>query len=279
MSNTELHDLLEKARGERSWRQYAMDANISPSAFTRFEKEGKAPGMKILQKITSEKAVPRGGVTYEDLMVAAGYQDRPQDQFPFMDSILPDIQIELGDNLQQVDRAQQRAAARAEKYKRELVEKQMSGTLFRIFAEKGWRTSLVMDPNYPESLICKLQLKVEGKPVDRWFIGFRPISPKFKEQIDENGNVTRRSYVKGTVRDFMFPYLFEKTQPGFKYSFVVNDREAFDTALRYKDALAFRGDLSVILLSEDMADVLDEVYLSNYQIGNHENEFFITGND
>lgn len=70
----QLAKLVLKAKGEnRSIRQYAEDANISPSIISRILSESYKPGIKVLQRLTSEAAKPQGNVSLKDLTIAAGY--------------------------------------------------------------------------------------------------------------------------------------------------------------------------------------------------------------
>ncbi len=60
-----------------------------------------------------------------------------------------------------------------------------------------------------------------------------------------------------------------------KFSLVTNDASSFAYFKSYEHALAFRGDLSVILVDIEVREILSEVYLSNYFLNEYDDEFYI----
>ena len=68
-----LYALILLAKGDkRSLRQYAKDAGVSHSIFTKIKREEFKPGVHTLLHFVSEKANPQNGVTIFDFMDAAG---------------------------------------------------------------------------------------------------------------------------------------------------------------------------------------------------------------
>ncbi len=67
--------LLSKARGSRSRNKYAEECGISSAHISRLlrEKIDTPPSPETIQKFSS---VAHNGITYEDLMIAAGYIER-----------------------------------------------------------------------------------------------------------------------------------------------------------------------------------------------------------
>ncbi len=67
--------LLEKARGERTTKQFANDCGISYVQLHKLELCGQenAPGIKLMTKISNNSA---GSIDLEDFMLAAGYTDK-----------------------------------------------------------------------------------------------------------------------------------------------------------------------------------------------------------
>ena len=66
-----LANLIDKARGERSLRQYASDAGLNHNVLFRIRNGSYNPGLTVLQKLAN--ADPQNGVTLEDFMHAAGF--------------------------------------------------------------------------------------------------------------------------------------------------------------------------------------------------------------
>lgn len=67
-----LINLLHKALGDRSWNQYAMNAGVDSGHLSRIKNGNfnKPPKPEFLQKLALKA---HNGVTYEELMEAAGY--------------------------------------------------------------------------------------------------------------------------------------------------------------------------------------------------------------
>ncbi len=63
--------LLEVAKGERSWRRFALDADISYVQMRKLAlmQQENAPRLKLIKKIA---AVADGGITAEDLLFCTG---------------------------------------------------------------------------------------------------------------------------------------------------------------------------------------------------------------
>lgn len=102
-----LIQLIQLAKGDRSIRTYAEMSGISASNISRIlnGKLAKTPSKEMLERLTSADAKPQNGVTLEDLLLEAGYQDRP------LSSIQadPDLMIEPGQQTIIEKRADQNA--------------------------------------------------------------------------------------------------------------------------------------------------------------------------
>lgn len=75
IDNTKFIELLNAAKGERTQNQFALHCGIGSSTITRFIKGERKPTPAVLKKIASKAY---NGVTYEELMQAAGYLDEVQ---------------------------------------------------------------------------------------------------------------------------------------------------------------------------------------------------------
>ena len=72
--------LIEKAKGDRSSKQFAADCGISYVQLHKLELQAQpgAPGMKLITKLAANSA---GGIELEDYLLAAGKTQKP-DQAP-----------------------------------------------------------------------------------------------------------------------------------------------------------------------------------------------------
>ncbi len=73
--------LLEKAKGDRSWRQFAMDCDISYIQMRKLalEQQENSPRKKLMTKIAQNAA---GGITLEDLMFCSGVGEENEEKKP-----------------------------------------------------------------------------------------------------------------------------------------------------------------------------------------------------
>lgn len=71
--------LIDKARGERTTKQFANDCGISYVQLHKLELCGQenAPGIKLMTKLANNSA---GGIELEDYMLAAGYTEKDNDE-------------------------------------------------------------------------------------------------------------------------------------------------------------------------------------------------------
>ena len=74
VDHEKLGELLTKAAGNRSLRQYARDADVTPARLFEMKRpNGPKPGALVLIKLCEKKANPQNGVTLSDFLEAAGY--------------------------------------------------------------------------------------------------------------------------------------------------------------------------------------------------------------
>lgn len=73
--------LIEKAKGDRTTRQFANDCGISYVQLHKLELGGQenAPGIKLLTRLAANSA---GGIELEDFMLAAGRQKENTQKTP-----------------------------------------------------------------------------------------------------------------------------------------------------------------------------------------------------
>lgn len=73
--------LLEKAKGDRSWRQFSIDADISYVQMRKLAQgiQQNPPRPKLIRKIAE---CAQGGITLDDLLFATGNLDRQPPTVP-----------------------------------------------------------------------------------------------------------------------------------------------------------------------------------------------------
>ena len=74
VDHEKLGELLMKAAGDRSLRQYAKDAGVTHTRLFEMKRPNcPRPGALVLIKLCEKKANPQNGVTLSDFLKAAGY--------------------------------------------------------------------------------------------------------------------------------------------------------------------------------------------------------------
>lgn len=73
--------LLEQAKGDRSWRQFAMDCDISYIQMRKLAlgQQENSPRLKLINKIAQNAA---GGITADDLLFCSGVYKETEDKKP-----------------------------------------------------------------------------------------------------------------------------------------------------------------------------------------------------
>ena len=234
----ELYDLLKKAKGEdRSFRTYAGAAGVKHSLFTRIKNKEFVPGFITLQKLTSEAASPRNGVTLDMLLNAAGA--------PAIDytGLMKGIKLVS-------------AAAQLVKPQVEFQEKVLD-IISKALSEMG--TSFTVDDiNKVQIIGLELggRLILQDQPISTlWFRSWYADSEK-----DYGGLGSALDKAIDLLRE----PLILKPDPDRKYVIAVNSREVYDELCIYAGRNSYRGWLSAILIDCEKSQILEETTLASF---------------
>ncbi len=260
---TELGSIINLARGNRSLREYAADAGVSYTAIYMMENGEYTPSPKMIEKLTSKKANPQNGITYEDVMNAAGYKT-DQDETKVNEKAL-----EMAEKI--VEEADKEDATEIEvehsfDERRALAERlteRAKGLIFLALASIGMRFGNIPDERISLFKRRELLLSVEKGRITTWRLVFICV-PDGLRYSRVNADINLNRFFRDTNTE------------GKKYSLVTNDPVTFSYLKRYEHAMAFRGELSVILIDAEANEILKEVYLSNYYLNDYSDEFYLT---
>ena len=271
--------LVKELIGDRSIRRTAEDTGVAASYITGILKEKYLPSADILRKLASPEAKPQNAITLEDLMVAAGYQNDYVEE-AFKDAVFDEIQdedsgkaIDIMPNMEVLSRM----AAYAEKLggsytpqdRHRLRMQEMSkfeslatGIVYKALAEKGIHFSNANDVVGVRGFRPDMSIYVPMQPILEWWFEYK--------HIGSEGN-------KGlfNLKHILGQFMFVEPKMERKISLVINSRETFDMLCGYKDKLAYRGDLSIILIDEGSFSVVQEEYLAHYELNKKDSEFYI----
>lgn len=267
---SELARLTKKAMGERSLSQYSKDTGVSISHISRLinQKLNAIPSREIIEKLTkSENADPREGVTYEDLMIAAGYQQNydqsetdQQEYDPISDDI---VTIANNGNISEKkgtvrdktgifsDRLREYNTYTAQ------LEAIATGIIFGKLAEKGITFRSIPVNSMP---LIGYRPRIVIRTDNYYFndIWFEFLFLAGHESIGYRDYRTRCFGLMGRL-------VMQKPDPE-KLTVIVTDSERVIEYFRSVSCqTSYMGNLSAVLIDQRSVCVTDEVFVSNYK--------------
>ena len=288
MSRISVGDLVKRAKGEdRSLREYARDAGVDAAIISKMINGSyipKKPG--IYEALTRPQASPRGGVTCEQLVAAAGASEQYQSgmsagmsvgiltalaDIPSSDMIKvlqsrgiaaggrggseaysPAMKPEEIRKAQHIQSERQRFAAIA------------NGIILGSLGKKGLAFQLVqMDNAEIDRIHFDTCVKLMNHEVSEYLIRYVFIS-------DEEG--VSLPLAENTIRRAVEELVFLKPSRNRIVSVVTNHSGAYDDLCAGKDRISYNGELSVCLFDFERAVLLKEEYLSHYLGEDHVDE-------
>lgn len=275
MSISKVAKLVKELVGDRSIRRAAEDSGVAASYITGIIKEKYLPSADILRKLASPRANPRNGIYLEDLMVAAGYQT------DYLEETIKEVVYESidtkEDSLQESNSriylSEEKLQRRQEARRRHLEYRKLEskyevvcmGAIYRALAEKNISYSSANDVQIGRGgFKADLVMYVSQQPILEWWFEFKYIEADREQRGIPN------------LKSILGQFMFIEPKMERKISLVINSKLNFEEIISYKNCLAYRGDLSVILIDEDNLSVIDEVYLAHYEdsiSGKYNSEF------
>lgn len=251
--------LVKELIGERSIRRTAEDSNVAASYITGIINQKYLPSAETLRKLSAPTAKPQNGVTMEDLMIAAGYQT------DYIEVAVDDMDGNLsgGDSASQ-DLIREQHRERLQEIRK--FESKAAGIIYKTLAEKGLSFSYEKEAMGVRGYRPDIAVYVNQQPVLEWWFEIRFLG-------NRTGRFGNRGYVN--IRHILGQFIFVEPKPERKVSLVIDNKEDFEVIVSYKDKLAYRGELSVILIDTEMYSVVREEYLAHYNLNMHETEFFL----
>lgn len=269
--------LVKELIGDRSIRRTAEDAGVAASYITGILKERHLPSADILRKLSSPNAKPQNGVTLEDLMVAAGYQNDYVKEA--VKDVIYDGIVNIEGEMTTRSIYKEKSLDRVSKYSKflkdayispekrksrmqeiSMFEKLATGAVFKALADKGIAFSNANDNVGIRGFKADMVINVSDQPIREWWF-------EYKYYLE-------KSYGFFEIKRTLGHFMFIEPEQDRKISLVINSRDVFEMLCGYKDKLAYRGDLSVILIDETYS-IVQEEYLAHYDMNKKETEFYI----
>ena len=280
MKRLSVGELVKLAKGEdRSLREYARDSGVDAAILSKMINGTYIPKKTgIYEALTNQQAAPRGGVTCQQMLEAAGTSEEYQNGMSAGISVgmlmaLRDIpssamkKVLKARGIAVDGRGNTDASTSAMKpeevrrIQRLQSEKQRftataNGIILGSLGKKGLTFQLVhTDGAEVDSVRFDTCVRLMNHDVSEYLIRYAFISA-------EEG--FSPSLAKNTVRRMVEELVFLKPSRHRIVSVVTNHPDAYDDLCACKDSLSYNGELSVLLFDLERARILKEEYLSHY---------------
>ena len=262
--------LLEEAKGEnRSYSAYARASGISATAMSRFKNGDCLPSAATMKKLTSSTAAPQGGITFGDFMHAAGYDYNVEVQIDYKEESQIDSENE-DYSLNTSAHSESYVSVRARRYREAglMYEKEVQSQIYTALVNKGVvfkkkDIDLELEAGNLAYRMIDLPIEIMNQKISEWLFMFRYAPP---EKMGLNP-----AFIFASLGYALRLHPSKDT----KLSLVINSERVFQILKRYDHALAFKGELSVILYDSEKKEFVEECYLSNYFDEKTERELYI----
>ncbi|WP_310605296.1 hypothetical protein [Anaerosporobacter sp.] len=238
--------MITKAKGsDRTMKEYALQAGMGTSSLSMIVSGKRKASIKNFQVLTSDAAKPRNGVTFEELVSAAGFVsivNNPLSDVVFLTESDEDADIEQRFNHQK---------------ELEIIS---SGVIQRVLSTKGY----IFEVTTPRTKWYSPSLAIELKEADKgwWF------------DVNTFINV-EEELLMPKLQQILTRLL--TAQPDFNRTItvIVDIEEAYDKLEALAGELAYKGDLSVAYLNRQYMRFEKEKYLSCYGDDSNQKLFLI----
>ena len=281
MKQVSVGELVKQAKGEdRSLREYARDSGVDAAILSKMINGTyipKKPG--IYEALTSLQAAPRGGVTTQQLIAAAGTSE------DYLSGMSAGMSVGIHTALADIPSAVMIKALQARgiysdgggrteapsaamkpeemrRIQRVQSERQRftataNGIILGSLGGKGLTFQLVHTGGAEVDGICfDTCLRLMNHEVSEYLIRYAFISEVEYPSL---------TLAKNTLRSMVEELVFLKPRRDRIVSVVTNHPGAYEDLCVFKDRLSYQGELSVLLFDLERAMLLKEEYLSHYR--------------
>ena len=280
MSRISVGELVKRAKGEdRSLREYARDSGVDPAILSKVINGNyipKKPG--IYKALTNPQASPRGGVTCEQLLSAAGASEDYQDGMSAGMSVgmlatLSDIPSSDMIKVLQARGITVRSCGQSEapfsvmkpeEVRRiQLIQSDLqrfaaiaNGIILGSLGKKGLTFQLVhTDDVEVDHIHFDTCVRLMNHEITEYLIRYAFLS-------DEAA--VSESLAKNTMRKMIEELVFLKPLKTRIVSVVTNHTGAYEDLCACKNQLSYNGELTIVLFDPEKALLLKEEYLSHF---------------
>lgn len=278
MKETSVGELIRQAKGEdRSLREYARDSGVDAAIISKIINGNyipKKPG--IYEALTSLQAAPRGGVSYQRLMEAAGTSEE------YRSGMATGVSVGVVTALSEMPSSALIRALKARgiamdgggaeavlnmkpedvrriqqlKSERQRFEATANGIILGSLGKRGLMFQLVQTDGVAlDEVHFDTCVKLMNHRISEYLIRYAFISGEEAACLP---------LVKNTVRGLVEELIFLPPSEARMVSIVTNHKDAFEALCACKGRLSYNGALSAILFDLDSARLVQETCLCHY---------------
>lgn len=268
-----LAELVKKAKGDRSIREYAKAADVDAGLLSKIingknlSPTSKVPSLNVLKKLTSPEAGPRGGVTYEKLVKVADSSKQYQSGLKAGLVAASTLGVVGSLSAAVAGIATVGATALASNM---FVEKQngyagydysMADKLRFVVISKGLILGALGGDGIRFAIenenteISETTISIDGQVISEYTLKYVFLSDKQREMT---------GYAETMFRLYMQELVFTKPSNKRKVTIVLNDADAYKALLAFKSNNSYNGELSILLVDTDKVKLVKEDYISHY---------------
>ena len=279
MEQISVGELVKRAKGDdRSLREYARDSGVDAAIISKIINgtyTPKKPG--IYESLTSPQASPRAGITYQQLMEAAGTSEEYRRgmsagmsvgvQSTLSEIPSSDLVKALLSRGISVDGREARDASSATLKPEEITKIQhlrsethrfaatANGIILGSLGGLGLAFQIVQTDGVELSGVrFDTYVKLQNDEISEYLIRYTFISEQ---------EALCLPLVKNTIRRMVEELVFLPPSTNRKVSIVTNNPDAYGELCGFDGQLSYNGELSVILFDLEKATLLKEQYISH----------------
>lgn len=245
-----LADLIRKAKGDRSLKQYSLDCGISVSNLSKMmnNKMPYLPGPRTIAKLTLGDAKPQNGVTYTDMMLAAGFQIPETKEGLTVDAALDQVSNGEGEamftrmmsyyeNIKRYDISPEQTR----------LEKLAKGIILGHVANESISFSYD-DTEVDTEFVPDLRLKLVNNEFDYWWI-----------EVKSYGNSEMSVF---QILGIAASVPADKKR---KFSIAIDSANLYEKLIDFKDKTSMNANVSIILVDVEKAEIVKEEFIARWK--------------
>ena len=278
MKQSSLGEWVRRAKGEdRSLREYARDSGVDAAIISKIINGSyipKKPG--LYEALTSPQAAPRGGVSCQKLMEAAGTSEE------YRNGMTTGLSVGVVTALSEIPSStliktlKARGVAidsdgteAAPNMKMEDLQRiqRLNGEVQRFRATAD---GIILGSLGKQGLVFQV-VQTDGAELDgiHFDTCVRLMNHRISEYLIRYAFISKEEaacqpLVRNTIRGLVEELVFLRPSEDRKVSIVTNHSDAYEDLCACKDRMSYNGELSVILFDLDSARLLKETYLAHY---------------